>query len=135
MGAASPQALLVLKGMVLANKERCKSNLPLWSKALEAQAKRRWRGGRKQGVTGGLNGGHVRCKRPTGMKWRARLARSRRPANGVERRVRTLKKLIPNTESTGLDGLFRETADYILALQMRVRVMQSMVKALSGSDE
>ena len=70
------------------------------------------------------------------MKRRVRLMEgSGRRGNGIQRRLRTLKRLIPNSECMGLDGLFRETADYILSLQMRVRVMQTMVKVLSGSDE
>ena len=68
------------------------------------------------------------------MKSRAG-ARSR-TANAIHKRVKTLKKLIPKSESMGLEGLFRETADYILSLQMRVNLMQTMVKVLSsGSDE
>ncbi|KAF8394694.1 hypothetical protein HHK36_020911 [Tetracentron sinense] len=62
------------------------------------------------------------------MKRRALLEGSRRSINGIERRVRILMKLVRNGMSTGLDGLFRETADYILALEMRVKVMQIMVK-------
>lgn len=59
----------------------------------------------------------------------------RRANNGIERRVRTLKRLVPNgnRDCVGLDGLFRETADYILSLQMRVRVMQIMAKFLTGA--
>nr|XP_011468816.1 PREDICTED: transcription factor UPBEAT1 [Fragaria vesca subsp. vesca] len=63
---------------------------------------------------------------------------AKRENNGIRRRVRTLKRLIPNSDSKsveGLDGLFRETADYILCLQSRVRLMQMMVKALAGSDD
>ncbi|CAN0885333.1 Transcription factor UPBEAT1 [Linum grandiflorum] len=53
-------------------------------------------------------------------------------AGGVERRVRALKKLIPNGESMGtVEGLFRETADYILGLEMRVRLMQIMLQGLT----
>lgn len=56
--------------------------------------------------------------------------------NGIQTRVRRLKRLVPNSESVmGLDGLFRETADYILSLQTRVRVMQVMVEVLTGSDD
>lgn len=67
------------------------------------------------------------------MKRRARLMESsRRRGNKVERRVTKLKRLVPNgDESKGLDGLFRRTADYILTLQMRVKVMQVMVKVLT----
>ncbi|KAE8009320.1 hypothetical protein FH972_005764 [Carpinus fangiana] len=87
------------------------------------------------------SGGHVKItskRRPTKvlMKRMARVG-SRNHANAaVGRRVRTLKRLIPNGESMGsLDGLFREAADYIFSLQMRVRVMQIMVNALTNSDE
>lgn len=52
----------------------------------------------------------------------------------VVRKVKTLKKLVPNSrDSKGLDGLFRETADYILALQMRIKFMQVMVNGLSST--
>lgn len=68
-------------------------------------------------------------KRGTGR----RLQQSARlRSNGIQRRVKTLKRLIPNTDSsTGLDGLFRETADYILSMQSRVRLMQIMLQALA----
>ncbi|KAI9082647.1 hypothetical protein K1719_035516 [Acacia pycnantha] len=70
------------------------------------------------------------------MKRRAQLMESsRRRAKKIERRVTKLKWLIPDGESVGLDGLFRKTVHYILTLQMRVRVMQIMVKVLTDSDE
>ncbi len=98
---------------------------------MKAQAKRRWQVKKQRKI-----GVHVKSKRPTRilMKRVARLG-SRKQANGIERRVKTLKKLIPNGDSMGLDGLFKETADYILSLQMRVRAMQVMVNVLTGSDE
>ncbi|XP_028781867.1 transcription factor UPBEAT1-like [Neltuma alba] len=72
------------------------------------------------------------------MKRKARtIGGSRRQgAMGIETRIRTLKRLIPssNSESVGLDGLFRDTAEYILSLQTRVRVMQIMVDVLAVSD-
>lgn len=74
------------------------------------------------------------------MKRRYRnLQGSTRPAPNVfEKRVRVLRKLVPSTKEyseEGLDGLFRDTNDYILALGMRVKVMQIMVKALSGGSD
>ncbi|KAK2968327.1 hypothetical protein RJ640_021716 [Escallonia rubra] len=74
----------------------------------------------------------IKSKRCTRMfiKRKARSESSRRPGSGIERKVRTLKKLVPNSGSTGLDGLFRETADYILSLEVRVKLMQVMVKYL-----
>ncbi|CAH8332903.1 unnamed protein product [Eruca vesicaria subsp. sativa] len=64
------------------------------------------------------------------------LEAHRRPyCHAIDRRVKTLKELVPNTKpSEGLDGLFRQTADYILALEMKVRVMQTMVQVLTKTD-
>ncbi|GMI87734.1 UPBEAT1 [Hibiscus trionum] len=78
---------------------------------------------------------HSRCRRRSVlMKRRAGLEVSRRGSNSnpFERKVEMLKKLIPNKETVGLDGLFRETAEYIMCLQMRVKVMQIMVEVLTG---
>ncbi|WVY95856.1 hypothetical protein V8G54_028007 [Vigna mungo] len=71
--------------------------------------------------------------RPTRRVLMKRRGGCRRGSNGIRRRVRTLKTLVPNSDSLGLDGLFRETANYILSLQTRVRVMQVMVKVLTAS--
>nr|XP_009774609.1 PREDICTED: transcription factor UPBEAT1 [Nicotiana sylvestris] len=70
------------------------------------------------------------------MKRKVRLEGSRRSENHeIGRKIRVLKKLIPNCEaSMGVEGIFRETADYILDLQMRVKVMQIMVNMLSASS-
>ncbi|OAY48895.1 transcription factor UPBEAT1 [Manihot esculenta] len=97
---------------------------------LESQARRRWQMIRKQRVTRKKRSRRVLRNRRTRLE-----GSSSRAANGIHRRVRTLKKLVPNSESKGLEGLFRDTADYILSLQMRVKVMQIMVKVLTGSDE
>lgn len=51
------------------------------------------------------------------------------------KRIRKLRKMIPKSESMELNGLFRETADYIVWLQMKVRMMQALVHVLNGSDE
>ncbi|XP_042518628.1 transcription factor UPBEAT1-like [Macadamia integrifolia] len=102
---------------------------PLWCKSLKARAIRRRRMKKRN------NGGRILMKRKRVLLG----GHSRMPTmNGMERKVRTLKKLIPNGRSTplmGLDGLFRQATDYILSLQMKVKVMQVMVKELSGSDE
>ncbi|XP_044492762.1 transcription factor UPBEAT1 [Mangifera indica] len=125
-----------LKSIIQGNEELCKmSSESLWIKVLEARSQRRSILRKQRGTM--KNGGHVKTRKPRRilMKKKACLESSRRPANGIQRRVKILKKLIPNSESTGLDGLFRETADYILALEMRVKVMQIMVKVLGGSEE
>lgn len=70
------------------------------------------------------------------LAWRKqpKLPRSRSDKRVCCKRIRRLRKMIPNTESVELNGLFRETADYVLWLQMKVRVMQALVHVLKGSD-
>ncbi|QCE08002.1 Myc-type [Vigna unguiculata] len=70
-----------------------------------------------------------------GGRRRRRVLMKRRGSNGIRRRVRTLKTLIPNSHSLGLDRLFAQTANYILSLQTRVRVMQVMVEVLTPSHD
>lgn len=73
------------------------------------------------------------------MKRRVRVERYRRRSSNyeIERKVRILQKLIPNCESSnmGFERLLRETADYVLALEMRVKVMQILVNVLSAPQE
>lgn len=93
-----------------------------------------------QGVNyaAGIKRRHIKMsKRSRRSRMIGGLEGSRRPRNEVGRRVKVLKKLIPSSKSKsmGLDGLFRDTADYILALEMRVKVMQIMVKALSTASD
>ncbi|KAI5674883.1 hypothetical protein M9H77_05833 [Catharanthus roseus] len=72
---------------------------------------------------------------------RARRRGSRSSTNQlIKRKVKILKKLInPNRSRSSelggcdLDNLFKETADYILALQLRVKFMHIMVNALSST--
>lgn len=68
------------------------------------------------------------------MKRRANLKRERRGLNGMQRRIKSLQELVPNGNSMSLDGLFMEAADYIMHLEMQVKVMQIMVKVLSDSN-
>ncbi|KAK8659536.1 hypothetical protein V6N13_029736 [Hibiscus sabdariffa] len=69
------------------------------------------------------------------MKRRAVREGSRRVVNPIEKKVKTLKRLVPSNGSIGLDGLFRDTAEYILSLQMRVQVMQILVQVLTASSD
>lgn len=124
----------------------------LWKKVMEAQAKRTWLGSWKQKMhtiqtqkhhssSTIMNTRKIPSRNNTLKMIKRRRARrvgqegSRRSTTTmIERKVRTLKKLIPNGDSSvGLDGLFRETADYISSLQMRVRMMQAVVDALKNS--
>ncbi|KAG1326170.1 putative transcription factor bHLH147 [Cocos nucifera] len=71
------------------------------------------------------------------MMWKKKrvlLQGSRKPVSGIERRIRTLRRLLPNGESMGLEGLLHEAEDYIMCLQMQVKVMQIMVCVLSPKD-
>ncbi|MBA0834563.1 hypothetical protein Goarm_006905 [Gossypium armourianum] len=109
------------------NKETSHSNGSLWSKLLEAKAKRRLKAKKQRKGT---------RSRSILMKRRAVGEGSRRlVVSPIVKKVKTLKKLIPNNGSMGLDGLFRDTAEYILSLQMRIKVMQIMVNVLTDSDE
>ncbi|KAG8389579.1 hypothetical protein BUALT_Bualt02G0243800 [Buddleja alternifolia] len=95
-------------------KEKCDFSNPLWINCIsQMRLKNR------------------RCRR-IAMKRRRSIIR---PRNAIGNKVRTLKKLVPNCESMGVEGLFRETADYIVALQMRVKLMQDMVNLLSASGD
>ncbi|XP_031477036.1 transcription factor bHLH148-like [Nymphaea colorata] len=45
---------------------------------------------------------------------------------GMERRVRALKRLVPGGEGMALERLFEEAADYIMALQGQVTAMKAL---------
>lgn len=127
MGISSQPSLVSfsLKDLIQGTEENKTSSSYgcLWSKVLTAQAKK-------------VKGTKRSVRRPRRILMMNRRSGSRRGSyNGIRRRVRTLKSLVPNSDSLGLDGLFRQTADYILSLQTRVRVMQVMVKVLTGSDD
>ncbi|KAJ8620515.1 hypothetical protein MRB53_029044 [Persea americana] len=133
MGFSSPDS--DLKGMALEDEEGiCKSpSRTLWKKALELKALRR-RQHKKLWLRAKM-GIHRFYRRPKiFMKRRASLEGSRKPLNGVERRIKVLQKLLPNGSSMGLDGLFMMAADYILCLEMQVKVMQIMVNIVSDSN-
>lgn len=68
------------------------------------------------------------------MKRRVVKEGYKRPIKGIDSRIRTLKELVDG-KSLGLDELFRETADFIMCLQTKVRILQTMIKLLSPSDE
>ncbi|GMH25746.1 hypothetical protein Nepgr_027589 [Nepenthes gracilis] len=125
--------------MALENEGTCKRNEPLW-KVLEAHHQHHHH--HQQPLPKGRRSRTkervvlVKAKRIK-MKRRALVEGSRRRRGGVdeviERRVLTLRKLVPNSQwKGGLEGLFGDAADYIVSLQMRVRAMQLMVDALSG---
>lgn len=126
MGANSPHSFIVslgFKGLDSDDSNGSPKGRPAVSKR-RLQAKKRLRIIRRRGLNN--------------IEKRSRVGASRgvaRCSRKIERRVRTLKTLIPNSESMGLEGLFRETADYILALEMRVKMMKMVVDMFSGSSD
>ncbi|KAG1365315.1 Transcription factor UPBEAT1 [Cocos nucifera] len=82
---------------------------------------------------GGGTAAWTRRQMVSRKKW-ALVEGSRKPRSHIERRMKKLRRLLPNGESMELEGLFRETADYIMCLQMQVKVMQIMVSVLSPMD-
>ncbi|XXG84529.1 hypothetical protein AAC387_Pa10g2032 [Persea americana] len=133
MGVSQPTILssLDLKGMVLDNKgmDGCSSG-SIWYKVVQLEAVRRRSNKRHRTKR---NYGWNRRSNALMMS-RALIKGSRRSMGGVERRVRTLQKLLPNVKSMDMEGLLMEAADYILRLEMQVKVMQIMVKVLSNSN-
>lgn len=69
------------------------------------------------------------------MRKGRRLQRQSCRIKPAQKRITALRKLVLMSGSTGLEGLFREAADYIVSLQIRVKAMQVMINALSCSDE
>ncbi|XP_050380001.1 transcription factor UPBEAT1 [Argentina anserina] len=130
---------LDLKGMVQENEEKsCTDDGALWNNVPQGTRQRVVMTSTKRSGLVLKNKKRADGKRTLKKRRRSLQFGARRENNGIRRRVRTLKRLIPNSDSKsvkGLDGLFRETADYILSLQSRVTLMQIMVKALAGSNE
>nr|XP_027065771.1 transcription factor PAR2-like [Coffea arabica] len=133
------QPFLISSNLLI--KGKCNLVNPLLSKVLELQDKKRRCAADHSGFRNGRNTKMKIRSRPRFlMMRRACLERRRRgpvgtSGNGIQRKVRILKKLIPNSESREIDALFQEAADYVLALQMRVKAMQIMVNLLSGSAD
>lgn len=129
MGADSPKHSFIvslgLKGLDSDDSNGSSRGKPVASKR-RFQAKRRLRIIRRRGA----NNIEKRNKK-VGASRRSVVRCSRK----IEQRVRTLKTLIPNGESMGLEGLFQETAEYILSLEMRVKMMQMVVDMFSGSSD
>ncbi|XP_009363130.2 transcription factor UPBEAT1 [Pyrus x bretschneideri] len=128
MGSQQPVLVsLGLKGTVLENEGKSYTNGALWNIIRES-------GGVVVRNKSSPRRRILKKKKKTGTRLQSAGRRSNNI--GIKRRVKTLKRLIPNgDDSMGLDGLFRDTADYILSLQTRVRLMQMMVQAFAaGSD-
>nr|CAD1816886.1 unnamed protein product [Ananas comosus var. bracteatus] len=71
---------------------------------------------------------------------KTKRAGSREPVDArlVERKVGELRRLVPqrcgDDESVGLEGLLRVAADYIMWLEMQVKVMKIMLSVFSPKD-
>lgn len=64
------------------------------------------------------------------------LKGSRKPVVEIVKKLQKLRRLVPggDSDSTEIDDLFCAAADYILTLQMKVRVMEYMVTMFTPQD-
>ncbi|KAL9395911.1 hypothetical protein Peur_010164 [Populus x canadensis] len=53
----------------------------------------------------------------------------------VDRKIAALQMIIPGGESFGVDKLFEETADYIMALQCQIKAMRVLAGFLEGLEK
>ncbi|KAJ4830001.1 hypothetical protein Tsubulata_035509 [Turnera subulata] len=53
----------------------------------------------------------------------------------VERKIVALQRIVPGGEALGVDRLFEETADYILALQCQIKAMRLLAAFLQGLEK
>lgn len=53
----------------------------------------------------------------------------------VERKIAALQRIVPGGESLGVDKLFEETADYIMALQCQIKAMRCLASFLEGLEK
>ncbi|KAL9394700.1 hypothetical protein Peur_013985 [Populus x canadensis] len=53
----------------------------------------------------------------------------------VERKIVALQRIVPGGESFGVDKLFEETADYIMALQCQIKAMRVLAGFLEGLEK
>ncbi|KAJ4768093.1 Transcription factor UPBEAT1 [Rhynchospora pubera] len=65
---------------------------------------------------------------------RRKVEGSRKPVGPIVRKIQTLRQLVPGGDMTEIDDLFCAAADYILTLQMKVRVMEFMVNMFTPQD-
>ncbi|KAJ8480627.1 hypothetical protein OPV22_024354 [Ensete ventricosum] len=77
-------------------------------------------------------GGFHRLNRSTrhGISGMSRRGKGRRPsrAAAVERKVRTLQRLVPGGRGLQPEQLFLRTADYIFLLRLQVHVLRKLSK-------
>ncbi|CAK7346687.1 unnamed protein product [Dovyalis caffra] len=53
----------------------------------------------------------------------------------VERKIVALQRIVPGGESFGVEKLFEETADYIMALQCQINAMRVLAGFLEGLEK
>jgi hypothetical protein len=53
----------------------------------------------------------------------------------VERKIVALQRIVPGGESFGVDKLFEETADYIMALQCQIKAMRVLAGFLEELEK
>lgn len=53
----------------------------------------------------------------------------------VKRKIVALQRIVPGGEALGVDKLFEETADYILALQCQIKTMKALTSVIEGLEK
>ncbi|XP_031256417.1 transcription factor PAR1 [Pistacia vera] len=53
----------------------------------------------------------------------------------VEKKIVALQRIVPGGESLGVDKLFEETAEYILALQCQIKAMKALASFIQGLEK
>lgn len=53
----------------------------------------------------------------------------------LETKVLALQRIVPGGETLGVDELFEETADYILALQCQIKAMKVLTNFIEGLEK
>ena len=53
----------------------------------------------------------------------------------LETKILALQRIVPGGETLGVDELFEETADYILALQCQIKAMKVLTNFIEGLEK
>lgn len=53
----------------------------------------------------------------------------------LETKILALQRIVPGGETLGVDRLFEETADYILALQCQIKAMKVLTNFIEGLEK